>query len=154
MYLSALGEYLSDREQTLKNLRYAKRMLTHTDFIDEDIRQTVQELELLSDMIRICINGNAANTLSEQEYRQRHTELCKRFEEAEKKLNELKSQREQTENDSIVIGGLLFELTELTELLVVFDERLWNATVDRVTVCADERIVFRFKDGREVARWI
>ena len=33
---------------------------------------------------------------------------------------------------------------------VAFDEKLWHGTIDHVTVHADERVVFRFKDGKEI----
>ena len=39
---------------------------------------------------------------------------------------------------------------ELTALPLTFDEKLWNGTVDHVTVYPDERVVFRFKDGKEI----
>ena len=45
---------------------------------------------------------------------------------------------------------MMFELGELTALPLTFDEKLWNGTVDHVTVYADERVVFRFKDGKEI----
>lgn len=54
------------------------------------------------------------------------------------------------ESEEIIIGGLLFELMELDELPVVFSAGLWNAFIDRVTVFSDDRLAFRFKDGREV----
>lgn len=44
----------------------------------------------------------------------------------------------------------MFELGELTALPLTFDVNLWNGTVDHVTVHADERVVFRFKDGKEI----
>ena len=38
----------------------------------------------------------------------------------------------------------------LDALPVAFDEKLWNGTIDHVTVHADERVVFMFKDGKEI----
>ena len=52
--------------------------------------------------------------------------------------------------DAIAIGGMMFELGELDTLPVDFDEKLWQGTIDYVTVHADERAVFRFKDGKEI----
>ena len=52
--------------------------------------------------------------------------------------------------DAVAIGGMMFELGELTALPIDFDEKLWNGTVDHVTVYPDERVVFRFKDGKEI----
>lgn len=45
----------------------------------------------------------------------------------------------------------MFELRELDELPIAFDERLWHGLVDRVTVYHDERLIFHFKDGSEIA---
>ena len=45
---------------------------------------------------------------------------------------------------------MMFELGELTALPLTFHEKLWNGTVDHVTVHADERVVFMFKDGKEI----
>ena len=78
-------------------------------------------------------------------------DLCRRFEETEAKLAALQRQQEKMKADAIAIGGMMFELGELTALPLTFDEKLWNGTVDHVTVHADERVVFRFKAGKEIA---
>ena len=38
----------------------------------------------------------------------------------------------------------------MQELPIEFEEHLWFALIDRVTVYRDERIVFRFKTGQEI----
>jgi len=146
-----MSEYLSDRERTVSDLQYAQRVLTDTDFIGEDIRGLERDLELLTGMIRVCINGSASNTITEEEYHAKHSELCARFQQTEEKPNGLRQQREQMQNDAIAIGGMLFELTELDTLPITFNEKLWNAAIDRVTVYADGRVVFHFKDGKDIA---
>ena len=44
----------------------------------------------------------------------------------------------------------LRKLLYIISLPVAFDEKLWHGTVDHVTVHADERVVFHFKDGKEI----
>ena len=151
LYLAALGEYLSDRDAAIDQLRYAQRMLTDTDFIDADIQALEEELTTITGMLRLCIAENAANTVTEETYRTTHAELCNRFEETEAKLAALQKQRDKMKADAITIGGMMFELGELDTLPVTFDEKLWHGTIDHVTVHADERVVFHFKDGKEIA---
>ncbi len=152
LFVDAMSEYLSDHEGTIADLQYAQRSLTDTDFIDEDICALEHELEITSELIRICINSNASNTISEEEYRAKHMELSRRFEEAENRLNALKDQRQQMKNDAIAIGGMLFELSELASLPISFNDKLWNAAIERVIVYADEQAVFHFKDGKEITQ--
>lgn len=54
------------------------------------------------------------------------------------------------EAEALAIGGMLFELMELEQLHIEFDEKLWNATVECLTVYEDERLVFSLKDGTEI----
>jgi len=56
------------------------------------------------------------------------------------------------ERDAIAISGLLFELTELQDLPISFNEKLWNSAIDHVTAFADEQVVFHFKDGKKITR--
>lgn len=150
LFLSALGAYLSDREIVIARLRDTQRVLTDTDFIDEDIRPLEEELTAVTEMLRLCIEENATNNVSEETYRATHADLCRRFEETEARLTSLQKQRDRMKADAIAIGGMMFELGELDALPVDFDEKLWNGTIDYVTVYADQRVVFRFKDGKEI----
>ena len=43
-----------------------------------------------------------------------------------------------------------FAITDLDNLQLQFNPPLWHTTVDHVTVYADERLVFHFKNGSEV----
>ena len=142
--------YLSDRDAAIDQLRYAQRMLTDTDFIDAVIQALEEELTNITGMLRLCIAENAANTMTEETYRTTHAELCSRFEETEAKLAALQKQRDKMKADAVTIGGMMFELGELDTLPVIFDEKLWHGTIDHVTVHADERMVFHFKDGKEI----
>jgi DNA invertase Pin-like site-specific DNA recombinase len=150
LFLAAFSEYMANRDSVIADLQRTKKTLTDTDFIDEDIAAEEREMALLSDMIRACINANTDNTLSAQDYRIRYEELCHRFKKAEKRHDTLLAQHQQMEHEAVIISGLLFEISELDTFPITFDEKLWNATIDRVTVYADERLVFRFKDGTEI----
>lgn len=150
LFLTVLGEYLSDRDGAIDRLRYAQKVLTDTDFIDADIANLEEELSAVAAMLRVCIEQNAANTVTEESYRAAHDDLCSRYKEIQTKLATLQKQRDKMNADAITIGGMMFELGELDDLPLTFNEKLWQGTVDHVTVYADERVVFRFKDGKEV----
>lgn len=150
LFLSALGAYLFDRDAAIDRLRCAQRTLTDTDFIDADIQALEENLITITGMLRLCITENAANATTEEAYRTTHADLCHRFEETEAKLAALQRRRDRMKADAIAIGGMMFELGEVDALPVDFDEKLWNGTIDHVTVHADERVVFRFKDGKEI----
>ncbi len=131
-------------------MRYVQKTMTDTTFVDADLEEAGQKMELLSGMIRNCIMLNASATVTEQEYRQQYAELTRQYKEQKERYESLQDRRKQMNETAIIFGGMLFEPRELDEIPVTFKESLWHILVDHATVYADERIVFRFKDGTEV----
>ena len=54
------------------------------------------------------------------------------------------------ESESVSIGGMLTELEELEAPPIEFDEKLWRAVVERLTVYNDDRLVYSLKNGSEI----
>ena len=150
LFEQALGQYMDDPDERLEGLQYVQRTMTDTTFIDADLEETEQKLELLSGMIRNCIMLNASATVTEWEYRKQYEELTRQHEDLKAKYEALQDRRKQMNETAIIFGGMLFELWELDEISVTFKDSLWHTLVDHATVHADERIVFHFKDGTEI----
>ena len=150
-FLQAVSEYMADPEERIEGLRSVHRTLSCTDFIDADIEEKEAELELLSGMIRNCVMMNASASLTEQEYQAQYTELSQRYESTKAGYEALLDRRKQMEATAIVFSGILFRLAELPQIPMEFNETLWHTLVDHVTVHNDERIVFTFTDGTEIA---
>ena len=107
-------------------------------------------MDTLTEMIRQTVMLNASATVSEDEYRRRYNDLTDRFRAEEEKLKRLTAERKKRDAESVAIGGMLSELEELEAPPIEFDEKLWHAVVDKVTVYNDDRLVFSLKDGTEI----
>jgi arsenate reductase-like glutaredoxin family protein len=92
----------------------------------------------------------AVGGMDQNEYQKRYEGYAQRFEKAQRRYDELRKEREHRQTKMQEIGGFLFEIAELDELPIVFDEHLWRTAVDHVTVYGDERLVFHFRCGREI----
>lgn len=149
-FITAMNEYIGDREELMSDLRSIQSSLTTNDFLDNDIEELEQDLSLTTELIRACINANAINTISEDQFRTRYAELCNRFEITEEKLNTLKEEREARHEQAIAIGSMMFAFKELDDLPLEFNEKFWQTAIERVTVHADKTLTFHFADKREV----
>ena len=52
--------------------------------------------------------------------------------------------------ESIAIGGMLFQLTEIEVPPIELDKKLWHAMVDYVIVYNNDRLVYSLKDRAEI----
>ncbi len=149
-FVEMLGIYFADRKGILDSLRYVQRNLTDASAIDEDIADTEREMDMLAEMLHQTVMMNASASVSEEEYRHRYNDLTERFKAEEEKHAQLVAEHNRMEEESIAIGGMMFELTELDGMPIEFDEKLWFATVDHVTVYGDDTLVYSLRDGTEV----
>lgn len=107
-------------------------------------------MEVVAGLIQKCVNENAMQTIDQDECINRYNALVERHEKAQSRHDSLQKKRERRLNQADVMSGFLFAITELDNLQLQFNPALWNTTVDHVTVHADERLVFHFKNGNEV----
>ena len=124
--------------------------LTDNTIIDAELADIRSEMDVVAGLIRSCIAENATQQMDQTSYQARYTSYVDRYEKLKERYAELQKQHEDREEKAIHIGGFMFELYEMEELPIAFDERLWNAMVDHVVVYKDELLVYLFKNGMEV----
>ena len=121
-----------------------------TSAIDAECEELLQEMDVVAGLIQKCINENAVQTIDQDEYINRYNALAERHERAQNRYDALQKKRDRRLIQADIMSGFLFAITELDTLQLQFNPPLWHTTVDHVTVYADERLVFHFKNGSEV----
>ena len=149
-FLAAFNQVLDEREEIIAAYQEVMEALTDTADLDMERGQLQNELEVTEELIRKAINENAHNALDQQAYQQRYNDLCQRYEKAQARLGELENLRLERTAKRVKIKLFMEQLNARDMLVEVFDEELWYSTVDFVTVYVDKRLVFTFRDGRQV----
>ena len=107
-------------------------------------------MEVVAGLVESCIKENAARAMDQAEYTARYDALAARYEKLQSRYDTLRKKRERRQIQANEISGFLFAIYSLDTLPLEFDPALWSATVDHVTVHADGRLVFRFRNGVEI----
>ena len=149
-FITALSELLINREALLEDGRYIRKELLDFSTIDGECDSILSEMDVIAGMIRNMVNENATQAVSQAAYIDRYNALVERYETLQARYDDLQQQKEQRQIRADAISGCLFALGELDLLQITFSDELWNTVIDHVTVYADERLVFRFKNGSEV----
>jgi DNA invertase Pin-like site-specific DNA recombinase len=150
LFMSAVSKLFADRKTILETCRLLQSTLTDNTSIDAECDELLREMDVVAGLIRSCIEENAAQAFDQASYLERYNGYVERYEFLKERYAKLQGQRESRDAEALRIGGFMFELRELDELPVTFDERLWHGLIDHVTVYDDERLVFHFKDGSEI----
>lgn len=148
--MSAVSRLYADRATILETCRLLQTTLTDNTAIDMECEELIREIDVVAGLIRSCIEENATQAVDQDGYLERYNGYVDRYENLKARYSQLQSQRDEREAEALRIGGFMFELRELDEIPISFDERLWHGLIDYVTVYHDERLVFHFKDESEI----
>lgn len=129
--------------------RLILKELLDTATLDVDSNRTLQEMDVVAGMIRQMVNDNANQATDQAAYANRYNSLVERYEKLQAECDVLLQQKERRQIQAEAIDNCLDALAELDLLDIAFTDALWNTVIDHVTVYADERLVFHFKNGAE-----
>ena len=150
-FITALSQLLNDRTALLEDGRLILKELLDTATLDADSESTLQEMDVVAGVIKKLVDENATQAQSQATYIDRYNSLVARYENLQARYDTLQQQKERRQIQADAIGGCLFALEELDLLQIAFTDSLWNTVVDHVMVYADNRLVFHFKNGSEIA---
>jgi CRISPR/Cas system-associated protein Csx1 len=70
-----------------------------------------------------------------------------RYNRITEQLSDLEAQRLKRREKEKILNNFIRDIETRPQVLEEFDEKLWTAVIDKVTVRSDRKLLFGFKDG-------
>ena len=125
-------------------------LLADTSALEGRLAEAQTSLDTLTGRMRRYMEENAHFVQDQGEYGQRWGEMSEERTKTEKLVEEIKSEITERLARKGRTARYLEQLRQAGDIVAEYDENLWNATVESVTVKADKTFVFTFRDGTEV----
>lgn len=149
-FITAFNRLMENRDGLLEDCREALELLCDTASLDAEIAEQERELETVEGLARQAIQQNAREAVNQSEWAERSGLYLQRHSEATRRLAELNRQRTDRLGRAKTLTLFIAKLERSGQAITAFDESLWVAVVDYVTVGADGGLAFRFRNGAEV----
>ncbi len=139
-----------DKEELLDDCRLMQELASDCTELNKELKKLYAEMEMLAEYVKKLVNLNAMERLNQEEYSETYNEYVNRYDELSKKVESLEAEKKRREDKGILIGGMIFEITEYETPLLEFDEKLWMLVVEKVLIHRDGRLEFVFKNGVKI----
>ena len=143
LFLRALGKITAFKESLLQDCRLMQKTLSDCTDLDKEQKFLIEEMETTELLIRKNIDENTLNSKTQYEY-------IERYEQLKEKISALETERQRRLAQKSAIQTFITAIQNQDTPPIEFDEDLWRTLIDRVTVNADETVLFRFKGGIEI----
>ncbi|MEI7539427.1 MAG: recombinase family protein [Candidatus Saccharibacteria bacterium] len=152
-FVQAINQILGDKEQYITRVEQ-QLLLDDTAELEKVLEKLQAEHDTLISQIQHYIGANKREIRDQQKHIDHYRAMDEELKKLEPQVNQLKdkilekiAQKEKTRR-------FLDELRQMDDLVIEFDENLWYATIELVTVHSDKTLGFRFKDETRITKAI
>lgn len=149
-FLTAFNSLMSERDSLIEDCRLAQTVLCDTTAIDAELAELRSEIEVVTELSRKAIYENAHIAVNQSEWTERNNSYLDRHRRATGRVDELESAKRERLGKSKILEGFIKDIEHRPLAIAGFDEKLWLAVIDRVTIGRDGAMVFEFKNGTEI----
>ena len=149
-FVRTMNGIIEDKDDLIAEYKQIIRRLTDHTALDSEAKQKTEETDVVFELIRKCVAENATTTQDQEAYLERYGGLKARYEAATQQLKQIEDQRTERKQRRQKMLEFIRMLENSDGLLIEFDEGLWNATVEKVTVMVDGSMVFKWRNGTEL----
>jgi site-specific DNA recombinase len=141
---------MHDRDGLIEDCRLSQNVLCDTTAIDTELSELFREIEVVTELSRKAIYENARSAVDQTEWAERNNAYLERHRKASERVDELEVAERERVGKGKIIEGFIKDIESRPLAIAEFDEKLWLAVIDQVTVDHDGTMTFSFKNGSEV----
>lgn len=149
-FVEAFNRLIQNKALYIDRAQKHVERLVDTTALESQLESKEIEYDEVYEELKALVESNSNRVQDQNEYTERFNAAEQRYLTIEKEISDLNAKiaaiKAQRERISIFLKALKNENKLITE----FDEELWYAFVDKVTVYADNQLKFQFKDGSDI----
>jgi len=145
-FVEAFNLLFTGKDEIIENCELIKRRFSDTAAVDAELTEIENEIEVVTELTRKCIEENAHQAQNQEEYQRQYDAYTERFESLRKRHSELICERTlllaRADSFRLFIGILKKQPGAISE----FDDRLWQTTIKQVIIQSDGLFKFVFQN--------
>ncbi len=134
----------------IEDCRFAKSVLCDTKDIDIELAERQNEIEVVTELSRKAIYDNARTAQNQSDFNERNNAYLERHRKATERIEELDTAKRERLAKGKMLDRFIADIQSRPLIITEFDESLWLAVIDRVTVATDGTMIFIFKSGAKI----
>lgn len=145
---------LGDKKQYIDHFEEIMPILADTSSLEKQLEDADKKHDELMGNLRRYMEENTRHIQDQRTYNHHFSELDAECKQAERQIARLQKKIQSQSARKEQIRRCLAELRECENILEEFDLDLWNSMVESVTVYADRKLEFLFRDGTKIPVFI
>lgn len=148
-FVSAINQVLTNRDEVISQLNRLLEMMDDSIY-DRELQELETEMTIVSEMVDKLIHDNRHYVQDQVAYQREYDQLSQRYHHFEENSDTLRAKQLEVRRQKKALTDFLHQLSQQEQLITVFDERLWESTVDNITIGEDKQVSVSFRHGMTI----
>ena len=148
-FLKAYNLMVANKDNLLADLELVKKVLCDTAKLDEEINKLSKGIEDMANEFNLIVKMSTKTQQDQSIWRKKYAELEEKYKSKESEYKNLISQKEERKLKESNINSFI-ETLKKSEILLKWDDGIFNFTLEKAVVHKDKSITFKFYSGYEV----
>ncbi len=150
LFIKAANKLLEEKDEIIANFESIKNVLYDTGPLEAQQAELQNEMEIVTEMIQLCINENAKVALNQAEYQKRYDGLVQKFNATKASLETVSEALTDKVTRRKTMERFLRDLKKQEQLLTDFDLLLWRSLIDYVEIKGKDEMIFIFINNTKI----
>lgn len=147
--MEAYNRLMPDKDIVIEGCTFIRKELTDCSEIDTELDRLNEEVKVVAEMVKACVQENAVAAQSQEDYEKRYNNLVRRYETAVAEAERLTAEKETRQHRDRELRLFIKALKSQPAVMVEWNDKPWVMLLEHATVRRDGSVAFRFKDGTE-----
>lgn len=148
-FIKVFNAIIDCKDEIIAEHRKMALFLTDCSALENKVLTMKDDMEATSLLAQKLISENSKTALDQEKYQKRYNALSVKYERLEKELADTEATIAAKKEQAQKLTAFLDKLEKQESLVPEFDEELWDATMESVTIHKDGTLVYRFMGGLE-----
>lgn len=151
-FLVAFSTLLDSKEAILEDCELVRAKYTDCSAIGAELANLLREIDVVTELTRKCVEENAASAQNQSEYTTRYNGYVEQYSATKARVEALEQKRTLRLERVDAFDVFIRTVRDVDTIPAEFDDRLWQKTIDNVTVKSNRALVLKFQNGMEIKR--
>ncbi|WP_414733917.1 recombinase zinc beta ribbon domain-containing protein [Acetobacterium carbinolicum] len=149
-FVDGFNKHIENKEEIVRNYEATVKVIFNTKDLEKELLKHQNDYQMIVKEIQILVDENASTAQDQSAYQEQYNLLVEKYEHTKNRMVETEGEIKDKTARRLEMKEFINRLKKTEEILTQFDEELFLATIEKIIVQADSKIVIVFKDGAKI----
>jgi Zn-dependent M32 family carboxypeptidase len=149
-FVDGFNKHIENKEEIVRNYDAAVKVIFNTKELEKELLKHQNDFQLIVKEIQMLVDQNASTAQDQSEYQNEYNFLVEKYEHTKNKMAKIENEIKNKAARRLEMKEFINRLKNTEEILTQFNEELFLATVEKIIIQADSKMVIVFKDGAKI----